>query len=272
MLLHHLQNILIAYRSAEHANAAGTQRCFQAHVGHGRRHHQIARQLSLGLHVTGRDQHHAVPIHHPAVGIGKQRAVRIAVEGDPQVRPQRLRLPGHDFGVQRAAVFIDIAPVRGHVREMNLPTKGRKKLGRNDRRRPIGAINHNLFAIQVQPRDNTPQKGLVLLTEFLADRRGVQDFEIRGGCLLDMAENLPLDLQLGRVRQLVAIAAKYLDPVVLPGIMRSGNDDPSSELMLARQESHAGSGDNPSVQYLRSPALQSGGNHGRNPGTGFSGI
>ncbi len=103
------------------------KRGFQTHVGHGRRHHQIAGQLGLGLHIAGRHQHHPIPIHHPAVGVGKQRAVGIAVEGDPQVRTQRLGLPGHDFRMQGAAVFVDVASVGGYVREVNLPAQAREK-------------------------------------------------------------------------------------------------------------------------------------------------
>ena len=141
---------------------------FQTHVGHGRRHHQVARQLGLGLHIAGRHQHHPIPIDYPAVGVGKQRAVGIAVKGDSQVRAQGLCLPGNDFRMQRAAVFVDVAPVRGHMRQVNLPPKRGEKLRGDDGRCPIGAVDHNFLALQVKPGNNAAQKGLILLTEFLA--------------------------------------------------------------------------------------------------------
>ena len=127
---------------------------FEAHVGHGRRHHQVAGQLGLGLHIAGRHQHHPVPIHDPAVGIGEERAVGVPVEGDSQVRAQRLGLPGHDFRMQGAAVFVDVASVGGYVGQVNLPAKRGKELRRDHRRSSIGAVDHNLLAGEVQPGNN----------------------------------------------------------------------------------------------------------------------
>ena len=46
VLLHHLQHIFVAHRGAKHPDAAGSQCRLQAHIGHGRRHHQIAGKLS----------------------------------------------------------------------------------------------------------------------------------------------------------------------------------------------------------------------------------
>ena len=191
VLLHHLQNVLVAHRRAEHADAAAAQRGFEAHVGHGRRHHQIARQLSLGLHIAGRHQHHSIPIHDPAVGVGEERAVGVAVEGDSQVRTQRLGLPGDDFRMQSAAVFVDVAAVGGYMRQVNLATKRGKKLRRNDRRGSIGAVDHNLLALEVQPGHNVTQKGLVFLAEFVAGRGRGQRLCVRRRGRLEAGERFP---------------------------------------------------------------------------------
>ena len=99
------------------------QGSFETHVGHGRRHHHIAGQLGLCLHIAGRHQHHPVPIHHPAVSVGKKCPVGIPVEGDSQVRAQRLGLPRHHFRMQGAAVFVDVASVGGYVCQVNLAAK-----------------------------------------------------------------------------------------------------------------------------------------------------
>ena len=127
-------------------------------------------KLGLGLHIAGRHQHHSIPIDHPAVRVGEERAVCVPIEGDPQVGAQRLGLPGHDFRVQGAAVFVDVASVGAYVRQVHLAPKRGKKLRRDHRRRPIGAIDHDLLAVQVQLGNNVAQKSLVLLTEILACR------------------------------------------------------------------------------------------------------
>ena len=181
VLLHHLQNIFVAYRSAQHADAAAAQCRFQAHVRHGRRHHQIAGQLGLGLHIAGRHQHHPVPIDHPAVGVGKQRAVGIPIEGDPQVGAQRLGLPGHDFRMQGAAVFVDIASVGGYVRQVNLAAQAKRKSSdAMTAAAPLAQSITIFLPAQVQPGNNVAQKGLVFLAEILA-RRGCASGSLRSG-------------------------------------------------------------------------------------------
>ena len=156
--------------------------------------------------------------------------------------------------------------------QANLAAKRGKKLCRDHGRGPIGAIDHDLLAGKVQPGYNVAQKPLIFLAESLVDRGRALLFEIGRERFLKTAKDFCLNLHLRGVGQLVAIAAEYLDPVVLPGVVRGGNHDPGGELMLARQVGHARRGDHPGVQHLRAPAAQSCGDHSRDPGAGFPGI
>ncbi len=67
-----------------------------------------------------------------------------------------------------------------------------------------------------------------------------------------MAEDLLLDFVLDDVGQLHAIAAKELDAVIHPGIVRRGDDDSRRELPRTRQVGHAGSGHDAGIHVLGS--------------------
>ena len=143
---------------------------FQAHVGHGRRYHQVAGQLGLGLHIAGRHQHHAIPIHHSAVGVGEERAVGIAVEGDSQVGAQRLCFLGHHFRVQGAAVFVDVASVGGHVGQANLAAKAKERAPPRSLPRLHWRSRSQSSCRRGSAGDNVAQKGLIFLAEVLVGR------------------------------------------------------------------------------------------------------
>ena len=59
----------------------------------------------------------------------------------------------------------------------------------------------------------------------------------------EVAEDFGFDGEFGGVGKLVAIGAEELDAIVLPGIVRGGDDDAGGEVVGAGEEGDGGSGD-----------------------------
>jgi hypothetical protein len=58
-----------------------------------------------------------------------------------------------------------------------------------------------------------------------------------------VAEDFGFDGEFGGVGELVAVGAEELDAVVLPGIVRGGDDDAGGERVRAGEEGDGGGGD-----------------------------
>src|SRR3989304_3071180 len=73
----------------------GAQRDLQADVAHHRGHDRAAGELAFRLEMDGAHQEDGVSVDDAAVAIDKQRAIAVAVEGNPQPRAG-----GHDLARQ----------------------------------------------------------------------------------------------------------------------------------------------------------------------------
>ncbi len=112
-----------------------------------------------------------------------------------------------------------------------------KDLGRDRIGCTIGAVDNHAVAIERETWNRRQQKLRILSPVGLVDqRRNLESFGRRfvgrGGKL---NEYLVLNRQLGCVSQLVAVRPKQLNAIVLPWIVRGGNDDSCTESVRARQ-------------------------------------
>ena len=78
-------------------------------------------------------------------------------------------------------------------------------------------------------------------------------------------KDLVFDGEFDRVGQLEAVAAEELDAVVLPGIVRGGDDDAGLEAVLTREEGDGGSGHNTRALDCCACLAQAGGEGGGDP-------
>ena len=88
-----------------------------------------------------------------------------------------------------------------------------------------------------------------------------------------MAEDFGFDGELGGVGELVAVGAEELDAVVLPGIVRGGDDDAGGEAVGAGEEGDGGRGDDAGdSRPMAPPAVEAGGEGGGDPVGGLAGV
>jgi hypothetical protein len=114
-----IEPIFVPDISPEHANASLTQRDFQSHVGHGSGNDRRPAQHAAYLHVPRDQQKHAIAIDHATVGIAEQRAIRVPIKGNAQIKFTLLLgdCAGQRLGMQCSTVFVDVLPVRTGIDE-----------------------------------------------------------------------------------------------------------------------------------------------------------
>ena len=221
------------------------------------------------------EQKDGVAVDDFAVAIGEEGAVGVAVEGDAHGGFALEDFGGDDFGMERAATGVDVAAVGGDVGEDDLAaTVGvefGEELRRDGARGAVGAVDDDAAAIEREARDGVEQEADVLGAVGLVygGRGGV------GGCVgggAEPAEDLFLDGEFGGVGQLVAVGAEELDAVVLPGIVRGGDDDAGSEAMGAGEEGDGGGGDDAGAFDESTTRGEAGGEGGGDPVGGFARV
>ena len=87
-----------------------------------------------------------------------------------------------------------------------------------------------------------------------------------------MAEDFGFDGEFGGVGELVAVGAEELDAIVLPGIVRGGDDDAGGELVRAGEVGDGGRGDDAGRFDGGSGGGEAGGEGGCDPVGGFAGV
>src|SRR5690348_4291647 len=87
-----------------------------------------------------------------------------------------------------------------------------------------------------------------------------------------MPEDLVLNGEFSRIGKFETVRPEQLDAVVLPWIMRGGDDDTCGETVGVGKEGNSGGGDDTGALDRRSSGSQAGSQRGRDPITGFAGI
>ena len=94
----------------------------------------------------------------------------------------------------------------------------------------------------------------------------------RGGRAVEVAEDFVFDGEFGGVGEFVAVGAEELDAVVLPGIVRGGDDDAGGEAVRAGEVSDGGRGDDAGGFDGGSAGGEAGGERGGDPVAGLAGV
>jgi hypothetical protein len=138
--------------------------------------------------------------------------------------------------MQRAAVCIDVAPIGRRMGHLDGSPQRLEELRRNRARGSVCAIDDNAAIIQRDSRHGTKQELHILTPELFVRRWQIgllfSDLDVCGEHALD----LTLDIELHLIRQLVTVTAEDLDAVVLPWIVRGGDDDARAEAVLLCEE------------------------------------
>src|SRR5262245_26974234 len=84
---HFFHHILVANRTANHRDAELAECDFEADVAHDGGDNSRLRQLVLVLQMPGRHQQDGITVYGPALVVGEQSTVAVAVERDPEPGP-----------------------------------------------------------------------------------------------------------------------------------------------------------------------------------------
>ena len=113
IVLHHrLDHVAVADNRAQDFAAGVFQRLVQAAIGHHRGDERVLREASVFQKIDRGDGHDFVAIHSLPIFIAKDRAIRVAIVRDADLR---LRLADDSldfFGMRRAPILVDVAPIR----------------------------------------------------------------------------------------------------------------------------------------------------------------
>src|ERR1700683_442646 len=205
-----------------------------------------------------------------AMSIGEERTVRIAVEGDADIRAEGFGFRGDDGGMQRSAGLVDVAAVGRAVGEMSGSSEVREKIGGDGRSGAIGAVEDDAEAREVEAGNGGAEELFVVRAIFWVGRRRITGR--RGVDALEAAEDFILNAEFGFVGQLVTVTAKDLDAVVLPGIVRGGNHHAGGESVTAREERDGRRRDHAGALDLCAAFAETCGKDGGDPWAGFASI
>ena len=218
--------------------------------------------FSLLLQVAGRDPQHAVAVGHPALLGGKDGAVGVAVQSHAQVGAPFGKGLRHLLRVEGAAVPVDVLAVRGAVNEKAIELESFRQQGSHLGSRPVGAVDDQPDSAQVQAgRDELGQVVHITLPELSVGREGGRERRRHGRwtfcCRLVLKSFFNFSFQ--RIIQFGSLPGENLNAVVVIGVVRGRDHHAGVESVLARQQGHAGGGDDPGVGDLRMRLPQPGG-------------
>ena len=192
----------------------------------------------------------------------------------PRSAPRAFTFAGHKLRMERAALGVDVAAVRRDIEQRDLraplAVEPPEKLGRDCRRRAVGAIGHDLQAREREAGYASDEKPNVIgkKRRMVYDRRKaarIGDLHLCG-----VIENLLFHGQFNRVGQLESVGAEELDAVVLPGIVRCRDDHAGVEAVRAGKKRDGRCSDDACAFHLRARPAQGLGERGGDPGAGLA--
>ena len=210
----------------------------EAVVGHHR--HGDARDAEVDR--GERDQ--LVAVDDRAVAVDREHAVAVAVEREAGVVAARAHGLRERVDVRGAAAVVDVAAVGLGREHLDVGAEPAEQRGRDLVGGAVGAVEQQPHAGQVERAEARLERRLV------AVQRRVEAAHAARARGLGRGVEQPLDLQLGRVGELVAVAAEELDPVVLVRVVRGRQHDRQGEAVAAHQQRRAGRRQDPAEHRL----------------------
>ena len=152
---------------------------------------------------------------------------------------------------ERAAVLVDVLPVRIDALRDDARAELLEDLGRDAVGRPLPAVDDHLEAVERQVarervlHEDVVAPDRVVDAERLADRGGRRTERVDR-----VREHEPLDLRLDLVGQLEPRPAEELDAVVLERVVGGGDDHPGVRAECPREERDPGRGERTDEQHV----------------------
>jgi len=275
---HLFEDVFIADIGAEHLDAAGGESFFKAHVAHGGGDDGVVGEGGASFHGAGGDEEDGVSVDDVAEGVTEESAVGVSVEGDAEIEVAgtALDFSGDVFGVESAAGIVDVASVGRDVKGFGGDADAGEELGSDGGGGSVGAVDEDAKVGEAGGVHAGGEPGFVVGTQGGIAGKNVGHQAAGGGLvggeLVNVLEDLGLDPMLDLVGELHAVAAEELDAVVLPGIVRGGNDDAGGESVGAGEVGDAGSGEDTGAGEGASGIAQAKGESFGDPSAGLAGV
>ena len=204
--------------------------------------------------MQGGERDQLVAVDDRPVAVDREHPVAVAVEGEAGgMAPLAHRLR-EAFDVGRAAAVVDVAPVGIGREQVDLGAEAPEDLRRGAVRRAVGAVEQHAPAAQVEVGEALVQPAQVVLERAVQAPHGADAARLRGRRV-----ERRLDLDLGVVVELEAVAGEELDAVVAVRVVRGGDDDAEVEPVAADQQWGARRGQDAAEQRLAARGGDAGG-------------
>ena len=234
VLQHVLEDVAVADLRDFSTAARRLDGLVETDVRHDRRDDRVVRQRAGFDHVLRAHHEDVVAIDDLAFFIDAEAAVGVAVMRDAEICMRLEHRALQRFEMRRAAPVVDVDAIRQRMDDLDLRAELAQHARHDLVRRTIRAVEHDVHAVEalVARRKHeidvlVQEIGAILdVADFLAGRT-------RERVVLLKLVHDGLKLVLDRIRQLVAVAAKELDAVVMKRIVRGRNHDARLRLVAA---------------------------------------
>lgn len=120
---HGFAHIAVAHSGAFQSAAALLHEYLQSHVAHHRTNQHVVMQCTVAHHVISAQGHNLISIENAALFIRHDKPIRVAVQGQPDIRANLPHSGLHGLGIQRPALIVYIQTVRLRAKPENLRAK-----------------------------------------------------------------------------------------------------------------------------------------------------
>ena len=178
--------------------------------------------------------------------------------------------------MQRATVGVDVASVGIGVQEVGVDVAVLEDHGRDGAGGAVGAIDQHTQLAEAARSDERGQPFGVLRAQrsFAGQHIVAGVVGLRRACrqLLDVGEDVGLDGVFQFVGEFVAVSAEDLDAVIVPGIVRGGDDDAGRIAGGPHQVGNAGGRNDARAGNLHAGGFQAGSEHLADPRAGLARV
>ena len=242
-LAQRLQDVAVADLGSGDPDARLAHRGVEAVVRHHRDRHPVPLETTGLAEMDRSERDQFVAVDYMPSSVRGEHSVGVAVEGKTEVVPALRHGGGERVDVGRADAVVDVASVGVDADRPDLRTQATEDLRRGAVGGPVRAVEQDVHAAQVEGVEPGVQLAQVVL-ERAVEVADTPHRAAGGRALLEQR----LDLLLRLVRQLVAVGAEELDPVVVEGIVRGGQHHAEVEPVAAHEQRRGRGGQNTSQQ------------------------
>ncbi len=198
----------------------------EADIGHNGGNNGVVLQSTIGNHFLGTHYQHVVAVNDISLFIYAKAAVSITIMGNTEVSSQLQYLCLQYIQMGGATVVVDIYPVWLVVDNGYICPQMLQNGGHGLKSRTVGTVQNNLHALEIL-LGGRQYKLDIFLYQIMAV---LHSTHLRTYSTLEVILYLNgmddvFQLILHSIRQLVAVATKELDAVVMERIVRSRNHD-----------------------------------------------